>query len=90
MISKLGFLSPEVDESEEQFATAYRELFDLSICLGELFVQLLGGAELNHASTRNMVTNILAAKSLELFQSSVILLRKGCIPAARVLPPVSG
>jgi len=85
MISELGFLSPEVDESEAELMTTYCELFDLSERMSKLFVQLLIDADLDHASPRNMAMNALAAKSLELFQSSVILLRKGCIPAARVL-----
>ena len=32
-----------------------------------------------------MAMNALAAKSLELFQSSIILLERGCIPAAKVI-----
>lgn len=85
MISELGFLSPEVDESEKQLVTTYRELFDLSERLSKLLIGLLRDAELDHASVRNMTINALAARSLELFQSSVILLKKGCIPGSRVL-----
>lgn len=85
MISELGFLSPEVGESEEQLAIAYTELFSLSEKLSKLLLQLLKGVELDYTSTRSMVINALAVKSLELFQASVILLTKGCIPAARVL-----
>lgn len=85
MISELGFLSPEVSEDEQQLTTNYHELFNLSERLSKLFVRLLKDAPLDHTSVRNMAMNSLAAKSLELFQSSIILLRKGCIPAARVL-----
>lgn len=85
MISELGFLSPEVSEDEHQLTMNYRELFNLSERLSKLFVRLLKDATLDHTSVRNMAMNSLAAKSLELFQSSVILLRKGCIPAAKVL-----
>ena len=85
MISEVGFLSPEVNESEQQLAMEYRDLFELSERLSKLFIQLLRDAPLDHESVRNMVLNTLAAKALELFQSSVILLRKGCIPAVRVL-----
>lgn len=85
MISELGFLSPEVSETEQQLVTDYHDLFDLSENLSKLFIRLLRDASLDHESVRNLAMNTLAAKALELFQSSVILLRKGCIPAARVL-----
>ena len=85
MISELGFLAPEVDESEKQLATTYCEFFDLSERLSKLLIRLLRDAELDHASLRNVTINALAAKSLELFQSSAILLKKGCIPGAKVL-----
>lgn len=80
MISEVGFLSPEVNESEQQLAMEYRDLFELSERLSKLFIQLLRDAPLDHESVRNMVLNTLAAKALELFQSSVILLRKDVSP----------
>lgn len=85
MITELGFFAPEVSEDEQQLTMNYHELFNLSERLSKLFVRLLKDAPLDHTSVRNMAVNSLAAKSLELFQSSVILLRKGCIPGARVL-----
>ena len=85
MISELGFLSPEAGEDGQQLEMSYQEVFSLSERLSRLFVQLLKDAPLDHTLVRNVVMNGLAAKSLELFQSSVILLRKGCIPAARVV-----
>jgi len=85
MISELGFFSPEVSEDEQQLTMKYHELFDISERLSKLFVRLLKDAPLDYTSVQNMAMNSLAAKSLELFQSSVIMLRKGCIPAARIL-----
>jgi hypothetical protein len=85
MISELGFLSPDISESEQQITTDYHDLFNLSEKLSRLLIQLLKNAPLDHTSIKNLTINTLAAKSLELFQSTVILLRKGCIPAAKVL-----
>ncbi len=85
MISELGFLSPEIEESETAIATTYCDFFDLSERISRLFVQLLQETNIDHTSQKSTAINALAAKSLELFQSSVIMLRKGCIPAARIL-----
>ncbi|MFJ1257142.1 DUF5677 domain-containing protein [Cupriavidus sp. CuC1] len=85
MISQLGFLSPEVDAREGELLAAYRNVFDVSERLSKLFVRLLREAELDRTSVRAMTMHALGARSLELFQSSIILLRKGCIPPARVL-----
>jgi len=85
MISKLGFLSAEAEDSERQLLESYRELFSVSARLSQLFVRLLSEADLDQTSVKSMVMNALAAKSLELFQSCVILLKKGCIPASRVV-----
>jgi hypothetical protein len=84
MISELGFLSSEAEESEKQIIGAYADLFQLSERLSKLFIDLLAEAELDRTSVKNLTLNALAAKSLELFQSSIILLRKGCIPAAKI------
>jgi hypothetical protein len=84
MISELGFLSSEVEESEKQIIGAYTDLFELSERLSKLFIGLLRKSELDRTSTKNLTMNALAAKSIELFQSSIILLRKGCIPAAKI------
>jgi Family of unknown function (DUF5677) len=85
MISELGFLSPEVGEYEKQFTTSYCDLFELSEQLSKLLIRLLKDATTDDRSTRAMVMHALAASSLELFQSSIILLRKGCIPGARII-----
>lgn len=85
MVAELGFLSSEVKESEEQIMAAYADLLQLSERLSKIFISLLGQSRFDHTSVRNLTLNALAAKSLELFQSSIILLRKGCIPAARVI-----
>ncbi len=84
MISELGFLSSEVEESEKQIIGAYTDLFELSERLSKVFIGLLQESELDRTSPKNLTMNAMAAKSLELFQSSVILLRKGCIPAAKI------
>lgn len=84
MISKLGFLSSEAEESEKQLIGAYIDLFELSRRLSKLYIGLLRESELDSTSVKNLIMNALAAKSLELFQSSIILLRKGCIPAAKI------
>ncbi|HMV59275.1 MAG TPA: DUF5677 domain-containing protein [Nitrospira sp.] len=85
MISELGFFSPEAIESQRQIRVAYREVFEVSEQLCELLLRLLRDAELDRISAKNMAMNALAAKSLELFQSSLILLERGCIPAAKVI-----
>lgn len=85
MISELGFFSPDAVESQSQIRGAYREVFEVSEQLSKLFLRLLRDAELDRSSMKNMAMNALAAKSLELFQSSMILLERGCIPAAKVI-----
>lgn len=85
MIDKLGFLSPEASEDEQQVIINYHELFTLSERLSELFISLVKKAPLDQTSIINMVMHGLALKALELFQAAVIILRKGCIPAAKVL-----
>lgn len=85
MISELGFFSPDAVESQSQIRGAYREVFEVSEQLSKLFLRLLRDAELDRVSVKNMVMNAIAAKSLELFQSSMILLERGCIPAAKVI-----
>jgi hypothetical protein len=84
MIADLGFLSSEAEESEKQIIRAYTDLFQLSGQLSKLFISLLRKAGLDRTSIKNLTINALAAKSLELFQSSIILLRKGCVPAANI------
>jgi hypothetical protein len=84
MISELGFLSSEVEESEKQITKAYADLFDVSERLSRLFIGLLKESELDRTSPKNLTMNALADKSLELFQSCIVLLRKGCIPAAKI------
>ena len=84
MISELGFLSSEVEESEKQIIGAYTDLFDVSERLSRLFIGLLKESELDRTSSKNLIMNALAAKSLELFQSCIILLRKGCVPASKI------
>ena len=61
MISELGFLSPEVSETEQQLVTDYHDLFDLSENLSKLFIRLLRDASLDHESVRNLAMNTLAA-----------------------------
>ncbi|MDO9558770.1 MAG: DUF5677 domain-containing protein [Syntrophales bacterium] len=84
MISELGFLSSEVEKSEKQIIGAYTDLFDVSEQLSRLFIGLLKESELDRTSPKNLAINAIAAKSLELFQSCIILLRKGCVPAAKI------
>ena len=85
MISALGFFSPEAVESQVGIKTAYRDVFAISEELSKLLLRLLRDADIDQASVKNMAINALAAKSLELFQSSIILLERGCIPAAKAL-----
>lgn len=87
MISELGFFSPEAIESQRQICVVYREVFEVSKQLSALLLRLLRDADLGPVSRRNTATtlNALAAKSLELFQSSLMLLERGCIPAAKVI-----
>jgi hypothetical protein len=84
MISEMGFLSSEAEESEKQIMEAYAELFNVSRRLSRLFIDLLRDSELDRTSHKCLAMNALGAKSLELFQSCIILLRKGCIPAAKI------
>lgn len=85
MISELGFFSPEAVESQVDIKKEHQDVFAISEELSKLLLRLLRDAELDQASVKNMAINALAAKSLELFQSSIILLERGCIPAAKVL-----
>jgi len=85
MIAELGFFSPEAIESQRQIRVAHREVFEVSEQVSELLLRLLRDAELDRISAKNMAMNALAAKSLELFQSSLILLERGSIPAAKVI-----
>lgn len=85
MISELGFFSPEAIESQELIRQDYGEVFEVSEQLSKMLIRLLRAAELDATSRKNMAMNVLAARSLELFQCSMILLEKGCIPAAKVL-----
>jgi len=84
MISELGFLSSEVEKSEKQIIETYTDLFEVSERLSKLFIDLLKASELDRTSPKNLTMNALAAKSLEVFQSCIILLKKGCIPAAKI------
>lgn len=85
MISEQGFFSPEVVESTRQIRQAYGEVFEVAEQLSQLLIRLLREAELDRVSPKNMAMNAIAAKSLELFQCSIILLERGCIPAAKIL-----
>jgi hypothetical protein len=85
MIPELGFFSPEAVESQRHIRGAYREVFETSEQLSRLLLRLLQGAKLEPSSQKNLAMNALAAKSLELFQSSILLLERGCIPAAKVV-----
>ncbi len=85
MISELGFLSPDAEESERQILKAYCDVFDVCTELVNLFLRMLKEAVIDTASEKSLAMNALAAKSLELFQSSQILLQKGCIPATKVV-----
>ncbi len=85
MISERGFFSPEAAESRQQLRQAYHEVFDIAEQLTRLLIRPLGDAELDERSTKNIAMHALAAKSLELFQCSILLLEGGCIPAAKIL-----
>lgn len=84
MISETGFLSSEAEESERQIMEGYKELFDVSLRLSRLFIHLLRDSELDRTSHKDLAMNALGAKALELFQSCIILLRKGCVPATKI------
>lgn len=85
MISELGFLSSDVEEAEKQIIEQYGDLFTLSERLCKLFIGLMKESLIDDTSIKNRTMRALAAKSLELFQSCIILLRKGCIPAAKII-----
>jgi hypothetical protein len=85
MISELGFFSPEATDSKGQIRQQYRGTFDTGEQITRLLIPILRDAELDPTSTKNMAVNALAAKGLELFQSSQLLLERGCIPAAKVV-----
>ncbi len=85
MISERGFFSPEAAESRHQLRQVYHEVFEIAEQLTQLLILPLRHAELDEKSTKKMAMHALAAKSLELFQCSFLLLEGGCIPAAKIL-----
>jgi hypothetical protein len=85
MITELGFLSPEIEKSEKKIIKKYYDLFQLSERMSKIFIGLLKQSKIDRKSIKNLAMNALAAKSLELYQSSIILLRKGCIPATKAI-----
>ncbi len=85
MVSERGFFSPEAADSRHQLRQVYQEVFEIAEQLTQLLIRPLRDAELDEKLPKNMAMYALAAKSLELFQCSILLLERGCIPAAKIL-----
>ena len=84
-ISELGFASDEAKEFEGHIQKNFADVFNLSDQLSSLFIKSLSKSKIDASSRDNMLLNAAAARTLELFQSVDLLLRRGCIPAAMVL-----
>ena len=84
-LQELGFLSDEAKESEADIVQDFVRVFDLFDKLSVLFIDALSNAKIEPESTEGLVIHAAAARALELSQSADILLRKGCVPAAKLV-----